>query len=186
MWEGRTLVEKRGVFMFMPYFFSEKHDTLTVVYGGVGIGASLLILCFFGVGAIMFFCGGTLPPSVNLEAGNIAGIAASMGIAIAIILFRTAITIDRSTGVITKRWGSILVFRRKEFSLDDYISVVVTRKQKTYGSSGGTVTVYDVNLHGTHKSLRLKRVHLSLLPPRFKLKPHAEKLKARIDAFLGF
>ena len=65
--------------MFMPYFFSEKSDRLTVV-NGPGLNGSILIFLFFGVGAVLF-CGGTLPPSVKLEASNIAGIAVSMGIA---------------------------------------------------------------------------------------------------------
>ena len=170
--------------MFMPYFFSEKTDTLTVV-SGIGIAGSTWIFLISGFG-VMLFSGGTLPPSGELAAGNIVAIAVTMGIAAFLILFRVAITINRRTGIITKRWGSILVFRHKEFALDDYTRVVMTRKRKGSGSScqRSIRIVFDISLHAVNKSLRLRRVEPGWRPSKAEEK--AKRFKERIEKFARF
>ena len=172
--------------MFMPYFSSEKPDKMTVVASTTLVGY-ILILSACTV-AVTVFCGGSLPPSVELETTNIVGIAVSIGIGLFCLFFRTATTINRRTGIISKRWGSILVLHRKEFPLSDYTSVHIIKKKKRRGSNSSGparyTTVFYLELHGLNKCLRLKQVKAGWGVLR--ATPPGEKLKARLDAFLEF
>ena len=154
------------------------------VVAGPGIKGTFFILLFFGV-LVILLCGG-IPPSKQLQPQAVIAIACLVGIAVFLVLFRRATTIDRRAGTVIRRWGSLIVLRRRTYSLGDFSRAKVVKKRKRReDSKPGLRIVYSVELQGDGGNrLRLTEVKSGLRLRRPEEKAHM--LKEKIEQFARF